>query len=115
MAHRFLAALGCWEAAAAAVSAREVILAELLTVQQAVDEEPAAALRTYRPEAVQAQCVSLVRLTAYIERLGADLKEEWACGLTYQGEPYPGQGGLGVDQLVLFVEGIKEAAMMHVH
>ncbi|KAF5831282.1 hypothetical protein DUNSADRAFT_13338 [Dunaliella salina] len=96
-----------WEQATVAVMQRESVLDTLLLVQKGVEEGSIGYLTI---SAIERQCVQLVQLTACVEQLKRVLGDKYAVELTFHGQPYPGSQQPSIDQLLEFMEWLRDSS-----
>ncbi len=97
-----------WEACAVGVPKREEILSTLSHLQLGVSTN---SLGYVSLPQVEEQCVELHRITCAIQRAAARLKEVHGIQLTFgpQGDPYPGPEAVTPEDMVAFLEWLRDS------
>lgn len=108
MAFKIEGAVTQWERCAAAVTAREQWLGQLMLVKTAVEAEDVQRISI---EKLQAVCCTLLRLTRYAAAQAALLMSQCGGVLTYQGLPYPGVAAVNKEHLVQLFELVRDVSI----
>ncbi|KAG2483445.1 hypothetical protein HYH03_017699 [Edaphochlamys debaryana] len=102
----FGASLELWEAAAAAVLAREAQVEALVAVQAEVESGQAERLSLGQ---LGALCLRVAAQTRWVAALAQRIALDSGWQLTMQGQPYPGADTIGPPHLLAFMEMVRQA------
>ncbi|KXZ56540.1 hypothetical protein GPECTOR_1g485 [Gonium pectorale] len=102
----FGSSLALWEQAAAAVLSREAQVEALVALQREVDAGGAPRLSL---GGVAALCGRVLQLTRWVAVLAGRLRADSGWTLTRGSAPYPGEGAIGPDHLLAFMEQLRSA------